>query len=75
MGWWILLSAVCSLPLPTRANPAQEGLRWQVEAASIPAAPLVWVEDHDVWDDIPGQIPLVLRDLDGNPSTSLLQHR
>lgn len=75
MGWWTLLLAVCCVPLPMRANPAQAGLHWQLEAAPNPAGPLVWVEDTDVWEDLPRQIPLVLRDLDGNPSTSLLQRR
>lgn len=74
LGPWSVvgLLVVCGSPLPSCANPVEEGLRWQLESAAAPAESLVWVEDKDDWGDLPRQIPLVLRDADLLPPTSAL---
>ena len=68
-GCFFTLLACCA-PLPLRANPAPDGLRWQLEMHPAPAQSLVWVEDTEIWDDLPQQVPLVLREAEASRAAS-----
>ena len=71
--FWVLtmLCTLWGLSAPVRAEPFLDGgLRWQLEPASPPSSTLVWVEDTEVWADLPRQIPLVLLEPDSLQTTT-----